>query len=225
MIFPFNNIEPQIPDSCFIAPSADIVGDVVIGENSSVWFQTVIRGDVNFIRIGNRTNVQDGAVLHVTRDKPPMKGAPLLIGDDVTIGHRVTLHGCTIKNRILIGMGATILDGAVIDDDSIVAAGALVTKDKVFPPKSLIQGSPAKAVRELTADEIAFLKISAANYVNDTKIYDEQFEALFAADEHGCGHDHGHDHDHDHGDACCDDEGECGTGEKKDECCGGGCHE
>jgi carbonic anhydrase/acetyltransferase-like protein (isoleucine patch superfamily) len=202
MIFPFNNIEPQIPDSCFIAPSADIIGNVVIGENSSVWFQTVIRGDVNYVRIGSRTNIQDGSVLHVTREKSPMKGAPLLIGDDVTIGHRVTLHGCTIKNRILIGMGAVILDGAVIDDDSIVAAGALVTKDKVFPPRSLIQGAPAKAVRELTSEEIAFMKISASNYVNDTRIYDEQFEALFAADEQGCEH-----HSHD-----------------QDDCCGGGCH-
>ena len=188
MILPFKGIEPQVPDSCFVAPSADIIGDVEIGEGSSVWFQVLIRGDVNFIRIGKRTNVQDGAVLHVTRSKPPQTGAPLIIGDDVTIGHRVTLHGCTIKNRILIGMAATILDGAVIDDDSMVAAGSLVTKGKVFPPRSLIQGSPAKAVRELTAEEISFLKKSAANYVEDSAIYNEEFERLFADSD--CGHDH-----------------------------------
>jgi carbonic anhydrase/acetyltransferase-like protein (isoleucine patch superfamily) len=126
-----------------------------------------------------------------------MKGAPLTIGDDVTIGHRATLHGCTIKNRILIGMGATILDGAVIEDDSIVAAGALVTKDKAFPPRSLIQGSPAKVVRELASHEIAMLKASALNYVGDVKLYNEEFEHLFS--------------DHEHGDGCGDEDcGDCG---------------
>lgn len=189
MILPHKGINPTIPDSCFIAPSADIIGDVVMGENSSAWFQTVIRGDVNYIRIGSRTNVQDQSVLHVTR-----KTAPLIIGDDVTIGHRVTLHGCTLKNRILVGMGAIVMDHAVIGDDSIIAAGALVTKGKEFPPRSLIQGSPAKVVRELTSEEIAFLKKSSENYVGDTKLYNEEFEHLFAEHEH---------------DDCCDDEGHC----------------
>ncbi|NDG85822.1 MAG: gamma carbonic anhydrase family protein [Proteobacteria bacterium] len=193
MILPHKGINPVVPDSCFIAPSADIIGDVVMGEESSAWFQVVIRGDVNSIRIGSRTNIQDGAILHVTRDKMPMKGAPLRIGDDVTIGHRVTLHGCTLKNRILIGMGATVMDGAVIDDDSIVAAGALVTKDKVFPPRSLIQGSPAKLVRELTTEEVAMLRASADNYVGDAKFYNEEFDHLFGE----------HDHDHDCGDPDC----------------------
>ena len=193
MIYPHKGVDPTIPESCFIAPSADIIGDIEMGEQSSVWFQVVIRADVNFIRIGARTNVQDGAILHVTRNKPPMKSAPLIIGDDVTIGHRVTLHGCTLKNRILVGMGAVILDGAEISDDSIVAAGALVTKDKKFPPRSLIQGSPAKVTRELTDDEVAMLKASAMNYVGDTELYNEEFEHFF-----GDEHDHEHDENCDH---------------------------
>lgn len=192
MIFPHKGIEPKIPDSCFIAPSADIIGDVVMGENSSAWFQTVIRGDVNYIRIGSRTNVQDQSVLHVTR-----KTAPLIIGDDVTIGHRVTLHGCTLKNRILVGMGAVVMDGAVINDDSIIAAGALVTKGKEFPPKSLIQGSPAKVVRELTDDELFFLRKSAQNYVGDTALYNDEFDELFGdCDDPDCDHDHDEDDRH-----------------------------
>ena len=194
MIFPHKGKEPQIPESVFVSPSADIIGDVEIGEESSVWFQVVIRGDVNFIRIGKRTNVQDGSILHVTRDKAPMIPSPLIIGDDITIGHRVTLHGCTLGNRILVGMGATILDKAVIGEDSIVAAGALVTKGKEFPPRSLIQGAPAKAVRELTKEEIAMIKASALNYVGDAKHYNDEFEILFSDDEE--------DHDHVHGEGC-----------------------
>lgn len=166
MILSHKGIWPKIPKSCYVAPSADIIGDVEIGENSSVWFQTVVRGDVNTIRIGSRTNVQDQSVLHVTR-----RTAPLVIGDDVTIGHRVTLHGCTLKNRILVGMGAIIMDGAVIDDDSIVAAGALVTKGKQFPPRSLIQGSPATVARPLKDEEVAFLLQSSKNYTGDTLLY------------------------------------------------------
>lgn len=196
MILPHKGLEPKIDDSCFISPSADIIGKVEIGEQSSVWFQVVIRGDVNHVKIGKRTNVQDGCVLHCTRDKPPMKGSPLIIGDDVTIGHRVTLHGCTLKNRILIGMNATIMDGAVISDDSLVAAGSLVTMGKTFPPKSLIQGSPAKAIRELTAEELAIVHASAKNYVADAAQYNEEYEALFE----DCGH------DHEDGESCVDDE-------------------
>jgi carbonic anhydrase/acetyltransferase-like protein (isoleucine patch superfamily) len=193
MIFPHKGLEPNVPDSCFVAPSADIIGDVEIGEDSSVWFQVVIRGDVNRIKIGKRTNIQDGAILHVTRDRLPMVGAPLSIGDDVTVGHRVTLHGCTIKNRVLIGMGAVILDHAEIGDDSIVAAGALVTKDKKFPPRSLIQGAPAKVVRQLTDEEVGMLLASASNYVGDGKLYNQEFDELFQ------------DHDHDCDDEDCDD--------------------
>ncbi len=166
MIYPHQGVWPKISESAFVAPSADIVGDVHIGESSSVWFQVVIRGDVNFIRIGNRTNIQDHSMLHVTR-----KVAPLILGDDITVGHRVTLHGCTLGNRILVGMGAIILDHAVIPDDCMIGAGALVTKGKTFEPGSLILGSPAKVVRKLTPEELAFLKQSAMNYVGDIQIY------------------------------------------------------
>ena len=166
MILPFKGKWPEIHETTFVAPSADIIGDVTIGENSSVWFQVVIRGDVNTIRIGNRTNIQDHSMLHVTRVKSPLK-----IGDDVTTGHRVTLHGCTIGNRILLGMGCIILDDAVIGDDCIVGAGTLVTKGTVVPSGSLIVGSPGKVTRALKPDEIAFLKKSAENYVGDAKEY------------------------------------------------------
>ena len=168
MILPHHGKNPQIHESCFVAPSADVIGEVTIGEETSIWFQVVIRGDVNTIDIGARTNIQDHSMLHVTR-----KTAPLKVGDDVTVGHRVLLHGCTVGNRILVGMGAIIMDGAVIGDDSFVGAGALVTQGKKFPPNSLIMGTPAKVVRELKEEELAFLKTSAANYVADGKEYKE----------------------------------------------------
>lgn len=166
MIYPFKNKWPEIHETAFIAPSADVIGDVVIGQDSSIWFQVVVRGDVHSIRIGSRTNVQDHSMLHVTRKK-----SPLVIGDEVTVGHRVLLHGCTVGNRVLVGMGAIIMDDAVIGDDCIVAAGALVTKGFRAPDKSLIIGSPAKVSRSLTEEEMSFLKQSAANYVGDKKEY------------------------------------------------------
>ena len=126
MIRIFQGIKPAIPDSCFIEETAVVIGDVVMGEDCSAWFHAVIRGDVNSIRIGHRTNVQDLCMLHVTHDTHP-----LVIGDDVTIGHNVVLHGCTIQNRVLVGMGAIIMDGAIIGEDSVVGAGALITEGKV----------------------------------------------------------------------------------------------
>jgi carbonic anhydrase/acetyltransferase-like protein (isoleucine patch superfamily) len=128
----------------------------------------VIRGDVNSIKIGSRTNIQDLTMLHVTR-----KSAPLKIGDEVTVGHRVMLHGCTVGDRVLVGMGATIMDHAEIGEDCIVGAGSLVTEGKKFPPKSLIMGAPAKVVRALTDSEIAYLRVSADNYVKDAQEYRE----------------------------------------------------
>lgn len=137
-----------------------MIGDVVMGEQCSVWFHAVIRGDVHYIRLGNRTNVQDLCMLHVTHDTHP-----LVIGDDVTIGHSVVLHGCTIKDRVLIGMGAIIMDGAVIGEDCVVGAGALVTEGTIVPPKSLILGSPAKVKRPVTEKELLWIKESSENYV------------------------------------------------------------
>lgn len=166
MIRAFQGIKPTIPKSCFIEETAVVLGDVVIGEESSLWFHSVVRGDVHYIRIGSRTNIQDLCMLHVTHDT-----YPLIIGDDVTVGHHVVLHGCTVKDRVLIGMGAIIMDGAVIGEDSVVGAGALVTEGTVVPPKSLIFGSPAKVTRPVTENELAWIRESAENYVKYARQY------------------------------------------------------
>jgi len=160
-------MKPVIGKNSWIAPSADVIGEVKCGEDCSIWFGCVVRGDVHYITIGDRVNIQDLSMIHVTHYKSPDKsdGNPTIIGDDVTIGHRVMLHGCTIQNACLIGMSATILDGAVIGKESIVGAGALVTKGKVFPPRSLIMGTPAKVVRELNDAEVEELYASASRYV------------------------------------------------------------
>ncbi|PLY03158.1 MAG: gamma carbonic anhydrase family protein [Desulfuromonas sp.] len=157
---------PVIDETALLLPTATIIGDVVIGKDSSVWFQVVIRGDVNHIRIGDRTNIQDGSVIHVTN-----KTHPTVIGNDVTIGHNVTLHGCTIGNRCLIGIGAIVLDGAEIGSDSLVAAGSVVAPGTVIPPGSLALGSPARIKRQLSDKEIAHLQQSADNYLEYKKSY------------------------------------------------------
>ena len=173
MIMEFKGIKPSIAKNVFIAPSADIIGEVSVGEGSSIWFGCVIRGDVNSISIGKNTNIQDLSMVHVTHYKLDDKsdGFETIIGDNVTVGHRVMLHGCTIEDACLIGMSATILDGAVIGRESIVGASSLVTKNKVFPPRSLIMGNPAKVVRELTEEEVAALYKSAINYVKFMSMY------------------------------------------------------
>ena len=167
MIMDYKQWSPTVGDKVFIAPSADVIGRCEIGEDASIWFGTVVRADVHFIKIGARTSIQDGSMVHVTHHKREdmTDGNPTLIGDDVTVGHKVMLHGCTIEDACLIGMSATILDGAVIGKESIVGAGSLVTKNKKFPPRSLIMGSPAKVVRELTDEEVAELYASARRYV------------------------------------------------------------
>ncbi len=168
MLHLYRGKPPQIADTVFRVGSAEIIGDVEIGENSSIWFNVVIRGDVNFIRIGERTNIQDGTVIHVTHEKHPTR-----LGDDVTIGHNVTLHGCQIGHRCLIGMGAVILDGAVVEDDAMVAAGALVIPGTRVESGTLYAGSPARYKRHLSENEVIALKQSADNYLAYVESYKE----------------------------------------------------
>jgi carbonic anhydrase/acetyltransferase-like protein (isoleucine patch superfamily) len=168
MIRDYKGARPKLHETVFVEESAKVIGDVEIGAESSIWFNSVVRGDVNYIRIGERTNVQDNCVLHVTRVTHP-----LVIGSDITIGHNVTLHGCTVRDRCLIGMGAIILDGAEVGEDSIVAAGSVVTEGKRFPPGSLVMGVPAKVVRGLTDEEVSGIARSALNYIGYTKEYVE----------------------------------------------------
>ena len=167
MIMPYKKTSPSLGANTWVAPSADIIGNVTLGKDVSVWFGCVVRGDVHYIRIGDRSNVQDLSMIHVTHHKKDdmSDGNPTIIGNDVTVGHRVMLHGCTIEDACLIGMSATILDGAIIGKESIVGAGSLVTKNKIFPPRSLIMGSPAKVVRSLSDDEVTELYASAKRYV------------------------------------------------------------
>jgi carbonic anhydrase/acetyltransferase-like protein (isoleucine patch superfamily) len=160
MLRPHKGRFPVVHESAYVDGSAQVVGDVVIGADSSVWMNAVIRGDVNYIRIGQRSNVQDGTVVHVMHDTHPTH-----IGDDVTIGHAAIVHGCTIGNRVLIGMGATLLNGASVGEDSIVAAGTLVTEEARIPPRSLVMGSPGKVKRALTSEEVATILEYATNYV------------------------------------------------------------
>jgi len=165
-IRPYRGKRPQIAASAYIDPAAVIIGDVVIGEDSSVWPCSVVRGDVHCIRIGARTNIQDGSVLHVMRDE-----WPLILGDDVTVGHSVTLHGCTIESRCLIGMGAVILNGVTIGAGSIVAAGTLITERTAIPAGSLVMGSPGKVKRALTEIDKASIDAYAKRYVEYKNIY------------------------------------------------------
>jgi len=164
-IRPFRNIQPQLGQRVFVDPSAVVIGRVKLGDDVSVWPTTVIRGDVNDITIGARSNIQDGSVLHVTSPYPEMpNGIPLVIGEDVTVGHGCILHACTIGNFCLIGMGATVLDGAVLEDYVFIGAGAVVTPGKRLT-RGLYLGSPARKARDLTEREIAELRESAEHYV------------------------------------------------------------
>lgn len=162
----YQGISPQLGARVFVDRSSVVIGDVELGEDSSVWPFALIRGDMHRIRIGARTSVQDGSVLHITHAGPfNPDGYPLLIGDEVTIGHKVTLHGCTLGNRILVGMGSIVMDGAVVQDEVIIGAGSLVPPGKVLESGFLYVGSPVKQARALTDKERAFFSYSAANYV------------------------------------------------------------
>jgi carbonic anhydrase/acetyltransferase-like protein (isoleucine patch superfamily) len=160
MLRPHRGRLPSVHPTAFVDESAQVIGDVTIDAESSVWMQAVVRGDVNRIRIGHRTSVQDGAVIHAMRDQYETQ-----VGDDVTIGHAAVVHGCTIRDRVLVGIGAIVLNGAEIGEDSIVAAGALVTERTVVPPRSLLMGSPARVRRSLTDDEVRSVLAYAERYV------------------------------------------------------------
>lgn len=169
MITAFQNVQPKIHASVFIAENALVIGDVEIGEDSSIWFNSVVRGDVNYIKIGARTNIQDGSIIHVST-----KTHPTVLEDEVTLGHRVTLHGCYIETGCLIGIGAIILDGVRVGRDSLVAAGSLLTPNTIIPPRSMVMGSPARVKRQLTTDEIYNLARFWQNYTKLSKVYKQQ---------------------------------------------------
>ncbi len=160
MIRPYRGQLPTIHPTAFVDDSAQVIGDTHIGAQSSVWMQAVIRGDVNYIRIGDRTNIQDGTIVHVQNET-----CPTVIGNDVTVGHGAIVHGCTIADRVLVGMGAILLNGAVIGEDCIIAAGTLITEGTVIPPRSMVMGSPGTVRRPLTDRDVAMILEFSGNYV------------------------------------------------------------
>lgn len=166
MIRDFDTMSPKIHSTAYVADDAIVIGDVELGEDASVWFGSVVRGDVNHIRIGARTNIQDATVIHVSS-----KTHPTLLEEEITIGHRVTLHGCTVRRRCLIGIGSILLDGVDVGEESIVAAGTLLTPGTIIPPRSMVMGSPGKVKRPLTDEEIAHLDRSWRNYVKLKSFY------------------------------------------------------
>lgn len=169
MILPYRDYQPLVGKGGWVAPNATLIGDAILGEDVSLWFGVVVRGDVHRIRIGARTNIQDLCLLHITQHAGEMRddadGHPTIIGSDCTVGHRVILHGCTVGDLCLIGMGAIILDGAEIGRESIVGAGSVVTPGKKFPPRSLIMGTPAKVVREVSEIQVQEMQASWRRYV------------------------------------------------------------
>ena len=160
MIYAYRGVVPKVHLSALIADSADVIGDVELGEESSVWFSTVIRGDVNFIRVGRGTNLQDGTVVHVNRN-----GTPTSLEDYVTVGHAARLHGCHIKSNCLVGIGAVVLDGAVLEEECVVAAGAVVSPGTLVPTGSLLMGAPARVKRSVTEKDLELIYRSAKSYI------------------------------------------------------------
>ncbi len=167
-VFRLGDVTPQLPGRYYLAPGAQLIGNVILGEDASIWFNAVLRGDNEPITVGRRSNIQDGSVLHTD------PGAPLTIGEGVTVGHKAMLHGCIVGDNSLIGIGAVILNRAVIGCNSLVGAGALVTEGKVFPDGVLIMGAPARVVRELTPEQIDSLKRSAQTYVANGQRYAQE---------------------------------------------------
>jgi carbonic anhydrase/acetyltransferase-like protein (isoleucine patch superfamily) len=163
MILPYKGIHPKIHDSVFICEGAQVIGDVVLEKDVSVWFNAVIRGDVNYIRVGERTNVQDGCILHVTN--------PLVIGKNVTIAHGSKIHGCTVKDNILIGIGAILLDDCVVNSNSVVAAGTIVKENFVIPEGVMVAGVPGKIVRDIKEEEIGLISYAAEHHIKYVEMY------------------------------------------------------
>ncbi|MBY0379077.1 MAG: gamma carbonic anhydrase family protein [Burkholderiales bacterium] len=162
----YKGIAPQIDESCFVDPSAVLIGKITVGKNSSIWCNVVARGDVSYIQIGENTNIQDLTMLHVTHYNPEYsEETPLIIGNNVTVGHSCCLHACTIKNNVLVGMGSSLLDNCLIEDNVLIGAGSLVPPNKVVESGYLYYGSPLKQVRKLTEEELKFLQYSADHYV------------------------------------------------------------
>jgi len=166
MIKKFRGKSPVIPKSCYISESVDLIGDVTLGEDVSVWFGTVIRGDMHYITIGERSNIQDNSVIHVTTDISPTR-----IGNEVTIGHKAIVHGATIENRCLIGMNSVIMDNAVVGEGTIIGAGAVVPPDMIIPARSLVLGLPAKVVRQTTDEEFEMIIERAQHYIDFSQEY------------------------------------------------------
>lgn len=166
LVRPYRGVEPKLGERVFVAENVTIIGDVEIEDDSSIWYGTVVRGDVHYIRIGKRTNIQDNCVVHVTNGE-----WPTIIGDDVSIGHGVIVHGCRISNGCLIGMGARILDGATIGDEALVGAGAVVPEGMSVPARTLVLGVPGKVRRELSAEELERVRRNSRNYLEYKEIY------------------------------------------------------
>ena len=172
MIYSLGALSPTIAEDVYVADSADVIGNVEIGAGSSVWFNTVLRADNDLIRIGTGSNIQDGTVIHVD------EGVPTLIGNNVTVGHSTMIHGCTLEDGSLVGIGTTILDYAVVGTHSIVGANSLITERKTYPPRSFILGSPAKVVRELTDEEVGLLEWTAAHYSKNAAHFRDNLRAV-----------------------------------------------
>jgi len=179
LILPFEGKTPKIHDSAFIAPGAVIVGDVEIGPQASIWYNCVLRADINFIRIGARTNVQDGSVIHVETDYGD-GGHPTVIGEDVLIGHMAIVHGCTLLDRAFVGMGAIVMDGCVIEGDAMLAAGAMLTPGKRLPARQLWSGRPAKFMRELSDTAVAEMQRGVTGYVHEARLHREALKQMGA---------------------------------------------
>ena len=173
-LYTSKGIRPTVAAGAFVAPSADIIGDVEIGTKSGIWFGCVLRGDVAQVRVGERTNIQDGTVIHVTRN-----GHPTIIGSGVTIGHQALLHACKLEDSCFVGMGATIMDDAIIESGGMVAAGALITPSKVVKKGQIWAGNPGKFFRDLTEEEAKFIKISEDNYVKHVEEYLSENKIIF----------------------------------------------